>query len=68
MSSAVSAGGQYRVFNTGPVTAIVWPPSGGLFLSTSIAGVTATGVSLAAGRGAIIMTVTASTFDVLISD
>ena len=68
MTSIAATGNTYKVFNIGSATAVVWPPVGGQFLSTSIVGATATGVSLGLGRGAIILAVTASTFDVLISD
>lgn len=68
MTSVAVTGNNYKVVNIGSATAVVWPPVGGQFLSTSVVGVTATGVSLGVGRGAIILAVTASTFDVLISD
>lgn len=67
MSSIAEVGSEYVVNCISSTTVILWPPVGGLFLSTSITGATATGVSLALGRGAIVLAVTASTFDVLIS-
>ena len=67
MSSVVEVGSEYNVICETSTTVVLWPPSGGQFLSTSIAGLTATGVSLAIGRGAFVLAVTASTFDVAIS-
>lgn len=67
MSSVCEVGSEYNVICETSTTIVLWPPSGGQFLSTSITGTTATGVSLAIGRGAFLMAVTASTFDVQIS-
>jgi len=67
VSSVAEVGSEYIVNCISSTTVVLWPPVGGQFLSTSIVGATATGVSLAIGRGAIVLAVTASTFDVLIS-
>jgi hypothetical protein len=67
MTSVAEVGSEYTVVCESSTTVILWPPSGGQFISTSIVGATATGVSLAIGRGAFVLAVTATTFDVLIS-
>ena len=65
--ATAAAGNRYTVFNEGAVTAVIWPPSGGDVISSSIAGLTATGISLPSGKGIAFLTVTASTFDAMLS-
>jgi|SRR5580704_1227938 hypothetical protein len=65
MPNNAEVGSDYMIFNTGAVTAEIWPPSGGTF--NVAAGATATGTSLAVGKGMFLIAVTASTFDAFLT-
>jgi hypothetical protein len=65
MTASALVGNRYEIFNSGAVTMVVWPATGGQFNINPSA--TATGVSVVAGKGIALMTVTASTFDALLS-
>ncbi len=65
MPNNAEVGSEYQIFNSGAVTAEIWPPSGGTFNVN--AGATATGTSLAVGKGMFVCAITATTFDVFLS-
>lgn len=66
MPNNAEVGSEYVIFNiggiSGGVTANVYPPTGGQF--NVAAGATATLTAVVSGKGAILIAVTASTFDV----
>jgi hypothetical protein len=66
MPNNAEIGSEYVIFNiggiTGGVTANVYPPTGGTFNVSG--GATATLTAVVSGKGAILIAVTASTFDV----
>jgi hypothetical protein len=57
-------GSEYIVVNT-TTSCVVWPPVNGQLLISG--GVTATGVSIAVGKGALFIAITASTFDTFLT-
>lgn len=65
MSSVCEIGGEYNVFCETSTTVVVWPPSGGQFYVAG--GLTATGTSVPNGKMAFFLCVTASTFNVGLS-
>jgi hypothetical protein len=65
LTSVAEVGSDYTVFNSGASSCIIWPPVGGQF--NVGAGATATGVTIAVGKGGFFLAVTATTFDVLLS-
>jgi hypothetical protein len=65
LSSVAEVGSDYVVVNALTATLIVWPPVNGQLLISG--GLTATGVSIASGKGGTFLAVTASTFDTLLS-
>ena len=63
MTSVAEVGSEYLFLNVSTNTVVLWPPVGGQFLVN--AGATATGFSLALGKGALMLAVTATSFDYL---
>lgn len=61
MPSVAVTGNRYIIFNSGTATAVVWPPSGG------VVNTTATGLSVGVNKGITFLTVTATTFDAMLS-
>lgn len=61
MPSIAVTGNRYIMFNAGTATAVVWPPSGG------VVNTTATGLSVGIQKGITFLTVSASTFDAMLS-
>jgi hypothetical protein len=61
MSSIAVTGNRFTIFNSGTATAVVWPPSGG------VVNTTATGLSVGIQKGITFLTVSASTFDAMLS-
>jgi hypothetical protein len=61
MPATAAIGNRYEIFNVGVVTMVVWPPSGG------VVNTTATGLSVVALKGITFLTVSASTFDAILS-
>jgi hypothetical protein len=66
LPSNAEVGSDYMVVNALTATLIVWPPTGGGQLLVNL-GVTGTGVSIASGKGASFIAITASTFDAWLS-
>ena len=64
LTSVAEVGSEYMVVNT-TTSCVVWPPVNGQLLISG--GLTATGVSIAVGKGAIFLAVTASTFDTFLT-
>lgn len=64
LSSVAELGSEYLVVAV-TATVVVWPPVGGQMLISG--GLTATGISLAIGKSAAFLTVTATTFDAFLS-
>jgi hypothetical protein len=61
MPSVAVTGNRFEIFNSGAATGVIWPPSGG------VVNTTATGLSVAALKGITFLTVSASTFDAVLS-
>lgn len=61
MPATAQVGNRYEIFNIGAVTMVVWPPSGG------VVNTTATGLSVSVNKGITFLTVSASTFDAMLS-
>lgn len=61
MPATAAVGNRFEIFNVGAVTMVVWPPSGG------VVNTTATGLSVSVLKGITFLTVSASTFDAMLS-
>ena len=64
LPSNAEIGSEYIVVNT-TTSCVVWPPVNGQLLVAN--GLTATGTSIATGKGALFIAITASTFDTFLT-